>query len=94
MVMEFAVRSPCARAPSSPRWTSSAFSPTPARALRLHASGHVHRDVKARNVLIERGHKAAKLCDFATRARAPHRAQTRTNPTGLLIPPSSCFPRG
>ncbi len=53
-----------------------------ARALvRLHASGHVHRDVKARNVLIERGHKAAKLCDFGL-ARALPPAQTRTAPIG------------
>ena len=37
-----------------------------ARALaRLHAAGHVHRDVKARNVLVQRGPGyCAKLCDF------------------------------
>lgn len=43
-----------------------------ARALvRLHAAGHVHRDVKARNVLITRGYETAKLCDFGLARTMP-----------------------
>ena len=49
-----------------------------ARALtRLHAAGHVHRDVKARNVLVARSPGyGAKLCDFGL-ARARRRRRAR-----------------
>ena len=47
-----------------------------ARALaRLHAAGHVHRDVKARNVLVQRGPGyCAKLCDFGLARALPSAA--------------------
>jgi serine/threonine protein kinase len=48
-----------------------------ARALtRLHAAGHVHRDVKARNVLVARGPGyGAKLCDFGLARALPSAAR-------------------
>ena len=57
-----------------------------ARALaRLHAAGHVHRDVKARNVLVQRGPGyCAKLCDFGLARALPSAA--RPDVRGDLTP--------
>ena len=51
-----------------------------ARALvRLHSAGQLHRDVKARNVLVTAGFKSAKLCDFGlTLALFPTRRAKRS----------------
>jgi len=61
-----------------------------ARALvRLHAAGHVHRDVKARNVLITRGYETAKLCDFGLARTMPDESRDDVNPelTPRIGPP-------
>ena len=61
-----------------------------ARALvRLHAAGHVHRDVKARNVLITRGYETAKLCDFGLARTIPDATRDDVNPelTPRIGPP-------
>ena len=61
-----------------------------ARALvRLHAAGHVHRDVKARNVLITRGYETAKLCDFGLARTMPDATRDDVNPvlTPKIGPP-------
>ena len=62
-----------------------------ARALaRLHAAGHVHRDVKARNVLVQRGPGyAAKLCDFGLARALPSaaRPEVRGDLTPRIGPP-------
>ena len=62
-----------------------------ARALtRLHAAGHVHRDVKARNVLVARSPGyGAKLCDFGLARALPSaaRPEVRGDLTPRIGPP-------
>ena len=53
-----------------------------ARALvRLHSAGQLHRDVKARNVLVTAGFKSAKLCDFGLARALPDPSREEVNPT-------------
>ena len=52
-----------------------------ARALvRLHSAGQLHRDVKARNVLVTAGFKSAKLCDFGLARALPDPSREEVNP--------------
>ena len=60
-----------------------------ARALcRLHSAGHVHRDVKARNVLVTKGYTSGKLCDFGLARALPGDARNsdRDDIRGDLTP--------
>ncbi|EEH56943.1 uncharacterized protein MICPUCDRAFT_17464, partial [Micromonas pusilla CCMP1545] len=61
-----------------------------ARALtKLHRAGHVHRDVKARNVLVGKGYDTAKLCDFGLARAMPDERRPEVNPemTPRIGPP-------